>query len=284
MTRLRVAAAQIACRPGDVGANLARHRAAIAEARARGVDLVVFPELSLTDYLAEPDLPRLARRADAPELAELAEAAGGMLVSLGFIEEGGGGRFHNAQALLAEGGVRAIHRKLNLPSYGRLSEGRRYAAGERVELAPLRAPWSAATLVCADMWNPALPWLAALRGATLLLVPAASALDAVAEFDNPAGWDVNLRHTALTYGLPLVMANHCGSRDGLRFWGGSRILDAFGRELARAGDEPAVVVADLDFADVARARARLPTIRDADPERVQAELERFLAEPTRAPA
>ncbi len=64
-------------------------------------------------------------------------------------------------------------------------------------------------------------------------------------FDNPAGWDVNLRHTALTYGLPIVMANHCGTRGGMRFWGGSRILDPSGREIARAGTEPALIVAEF---------------------------------------
>jgi predicted amidohydrolase len=94
-------------------------------------------------------------------------------------------------------------------------------------------------------------------------------VDAVdAEFDNPGGWDINLRHTAMTYGLPVVMANHCGRRGGMNFWGGSRILDPFGRELARAGAQPGLICAELNLADVSTARARLPTIRDADPDLV----------------
>ena len=61
-----------------------------------------------------------------------------------------------------------------------------------------------------------LPWLTALRGADLLVVPAASSLDAVGHgFDNPAGWDLVLRHNAMIYGLPIVMANHCGTRGAL---------------------------------------------------------------------
>ena len=87
---------------------------------------------------------------------------------------------------------------------------------------------------------------------------------------------MNLCHTALTYGLPTVMANHCGRRGGFRFWGGSRILDAHGRELARAGDGAELIIAELSFADVRAARAQLPTIRDADPRFVHAELERHL--------
>jgi predicted amidohydrolase len=276
MARLAVAAAQIECRPGEVGANLALHLDAIATAREQGADLLLFPELSLTDYLRTPDLPRLARPADAPELIALATAAGDMLVSIGFIEEHEG-RFHNAQALLGGGRVLSVHRKLNLPTYGRLTEGLHYAKGERIETV-VHGAWSLATLICAETWNPALPWLAALRGASLLLVPIASSLHVVDDLDNRSGWELNLRHMSLTYGLPLVMANHCGARNGLAFWGGSRILDAFGRELARAGDAPEVIVAELSLNDVRRARARLPTIRDADPQAVRAELERYLAE------
>jgi predicted amidohydrolase len=280
IARFAVAAAQIECRPGDVAANLALHREAIGEAQAQGVDLLVFPELSLTDYLPQPDVRGLARKSDAPELLALAEAAGSMLVSFGFIEDGGG-HFHNAQALVSQGRVLSVHRKLNLPTYGRLAEGLHYAKGERIEPV-LYGGWSVATLVCAETWNPALPWLAALKGATLLAVPVASSLHVVEDLDNRSGWDVNLAHTALTYGLPLVMANHCGSRDGLAFWGGSRVLDAFGRELARAGPGPELVVATLALDDGRRARERLPTVRDADPETVAAELQRFLTERVRA--
>jgi predicted amidohydrolase len=275
-----VAAAQVECRPGDIAANLALHIETIRKARARSVDLLVFPELSLTDYLPRPDVRRLARAADAPEIRALAEAAQEMLVSFGFIEEHEG-RFHNAQGLVSQSRVLHVHRKLNLPTYGRLTEGLHYAKGERIESVAYGG-WSLATLVCAETWNPALPWLAALKGATLLAVPVASSLHAVDDLDNRSGWDVNLAHTALTYGLPLVMANHCGSRNGLDFWGGSRVLDAFGRELARAGEHPELVVATLALDDGRRARERLPTMRDADPEAVAAELQRFLVGRERA--
>lgn len=276
---LRVAAAQIECRPGDIPANLEAHLAALRTAQAEGVDLVVFPELSLTDYLGEPDTDTLARRAGADELRTLAAAAGSTVVSVGFIERGDDGRIYNAQALLSDGRCRQVHRKANLPTYGQLVEGRFYAPGRSVELARLSRSWSAATLICADTWNPALPWLAAIQHADILLVPVASSVDAVGgEFDNPGGWDLNLRHTAMTYGLPVVMVNHCGRRGGLEFWGGSRILDPFGREIARAGLESGIVIADLDLADVAKARQRLPTIRDADPDLVLAILSRVLGQ------
>ncbi len=270
MSSLKVAVAQIRCEPGDVAANLALHLSAIAAARETGVELLLFPELSLTDYLSAPDCEALALEQDSRELLSLAEAARGITISAGFIERGRDGRFFNAQGLFHDGRMLAVHRKLNLPGYGALREDRVYARGNALVPSELGG-WRAATLICADAWNPALPWLAALSGIDLLLVPAASAHGAVGDgFDNPSGWDVNLAHTALTYGLPTLFANHCGSRGGAAFWGGSRILDATGHEIARAGATPELIVATLEHAEGEAARRRLPTVRDSDPALVSA--------------
>ena len=277
MSVLKVAAAQIPCAAGLTDDNLARHLAMIDEARSKSVGVLVFPELSLTGYVHAPDLLELARPARAPEFTRLAQAAGPMTVAVGFIEEGPAAQFYNAQALLGRGEVLHVHRKINLAGYGRLEEPKHFARGQSIGMVPITDRWQAAVLICADLWNPALPWLAALQGATLLLVPAASSLGAVApDFDNPGGWDLVLRHTALTYGLPAVFANHCGARGSARYWGGSRIVDADGKERGRAGAEPELIVVEIDYADVRAARARLPTIRDADPRFVRAELERLM--------
>lgn len=268
MSVLTVAAAQLACVPGDIPANLALHLDAISDARRRRVALLLFPELSLTDYLSVPDTSRLARRIDDPEPAAIADAAGDMAVSFGMILAEGGHVF-NAQVLVTAGRVTHVHRKLNLPHYGNLREADHYHAGRRLDTSEVAAG-RIATLVCADSWNPALVWLAAHKAPDMLLQPIASARGAVgAEFDNPAGWRINLRHTAMTYTLPTIMSNHCGTRGGLDFWGGSRILDAFGRELVELDDQPGLAVAEIDQGMTARARALLPTIRDADPALIQ---------------
>ena len=265
MSRLVVAAAQIESLTEDIEANLARHLALIAEARRRQVDLLVFPELSLTGYASAPDLLNQGRARSASELITLTDAAGRMAVSVGFIEATPDGRFYNAQALLAGGCVAAVHRKINLPGYGNLREDRVYEAGNSLALSDACAGWSAATLICADAWNPALPWIAALSGAEILILPAASSRGAVDGFDNPHGWEVNLTHAALTYGVPIVFANHIGQYADFDFWGGSRILDAFGGELARAADRDTMVVAELDRWDGMMARERLPTARTSNP-------------------
>lgn len=278
MSTLTVAAAQIRCVAGDIHANTELHLEAIEAARHRGADLVVFPELSLTDYLSSPDVHKLARPVDAKEIASIAAASNGLAVSFGIIEQGADGRFYNTHLMFSGGALLHAHRKINIPNYGRLQEGKFYSKGSALTVAPLSEQWKAATLICADSWSPALPWIAALRGADLLIQPIGSARGVVdGGFDNPTGWDINLRHTAMTYSLPTIMVNHCGTRGGLNFWGGSRILDQSGSERARAGEDPTLLFAELEIADVVQARQDLPTLRDSDPEFVLWQLGRVLS-------
>ena len=71
------------------------------------------------------------------------------------------------------------------------------------------------------------------------------------------------------------MANRVGREGDLNFWGGSRILDPFGSELARAGDGEDILTATIDFEDVRRARFLLPTVRDSDLSLVLRETQRL---------
>lgn len=274
---LRVAVAQIDTKLGDLQANKAKHLAFIAQAREQKVDLLVFAELSLTGYSIGHRAVELAITRDDPIVQELAQAAGPMWVTLGFVEEGVAAQFHNSAITLRDGQVAFIHRKLNLASYGNLEEDKHYAEGRYVETFPLEhTPWRAATMICADLWNPALVHLAAVHGSTLLMVPTASAVDAVSgEFSNPEGWRIALEFYAMIYGMPLVMANLATTEHGLKFWGGSRILDSHGKVLAQAGDGEELIVGDLDYGDVKKARYQLPTVRDSNLDLIQREVNRL---------
>ena len=275
---LNVGAAQFASVIGDVDANVDIHLEWIAKARGENVDLLVMPEVSLTGHYGAEDLLNVAMKRSDPRLTRLAEAAGEMTVVVGFIEEGPAAQFYNAAAILREGRVVYLHRKINLPTYGNLEEGKHYAAGRYVDTYDIDEDWRAGLLICADIWNPALTHLAFLHGATILLSPVSSGVEAVGEdFDNPGGWALAMRFYSMMYAAPSVMVNRTGVEKGLTFWGGSRIVDAFGHEIAVAGDSPELITGEIHYDQIRKARRLLPTVRDSNIDMVQREINRLVA-------
>lgn len=274
---LKVAAAQIESHLGDLEANLDKHLAVIDEARTAGVDVLLFPEMSLTGHGAGTEVLRLSLPREDSRLARLAEAAGDMTTIVGLMEEGIAAQFYNTAIALRNGEQLFLHRKVNLATYGQLEEGKHFAGGRYVDTFELGGPWRSSVMICADLWNPGLVNLVALHGCTVLFAPISSAVEAVGgEFDNPAGWHLNVRFYGMTYGLPLVMANRIGREGDLKFWGGSCVVDAFGRMVAQAdGDEEILVSAEIDYDTVRRARYLLPTVRDSNLSLVLRETQRL---------
>ncbi|OLO10345.1 NAD+ synthetase [Chromohalobacter japonicus] len=263
--QLRVGAAQINASLGDVDANLERHLAFIADARRKGLELLVFPELSLTGYGLGNRVIDVACPAHDPRLTELARAASEMQVVVGFVEEASPGEYYNALAILQHGKLQAVHRKLNLPTYGGLEEGKLFTHGSELTHLPVCPGWSATSLICADLWNPGLVHAALLARPTVLCAPINSASGIVSDdFSNEQNWAVNLQFYAMTYGTPVIMANRFGPEGDSHFWGGSRILGPRGDTLALAEDGETLIEAQLSRTAIARARFELPTHRDAD--------------------
>jgi predicted amidohydrolase len=275
---MRVAAAQIDVRLQDPQANLQKHLDWIQRAKEQSCDLLVFPELSLTGYQVGDQAPALARPLDDPMLTRLAKAAGETFVVFGLIEDSVGAQLHNSAVVVRRGEVQFVHRKLNLANYGAMEEGKLFAAGRYVQSFGLTHDFTGGLLLCSDLWNPALTYLLALHGATLLLAPTNSSIDEMTgDFSKPSRWDLVLKFYAVLYGLPIVFANRIGREGPFEFWGGSRILDAFGNELARAERDEALLVAELHYEDVRRARFQLPTVRDSNLGLIHREIDRLVA-------
>ena len=172
MQTLRIALAQLAPRLGELEANLERHRGILRAARRDGADLVVFPELGLTGYLLQDLAAEVAMRLDDPRLAELAgETAGGMSAIVSFVEESGDHRLFIAAALLEDGKIRHVHRKVFLPTYGQFDERRFFAAGDTIRATPsgLGGGMGVGVAVCEDFWHLGTPLLLALDGAQVLV-------------------------------------------------------------------------------------------------------------------
>jgi N-carbamoylputrescine amidase len=72
------------------------------------------------------------------------------------------------------------------------------------------------------------------------------------------------------------MVNRIGKEKGLTFFGGSRIVDPFGEEIAVAGDGEELITAELDFDQVRKARYQLPTVRDSNLALIHLETSRLI--------
>jgi predicted amidohydrolase len=275
---LRVALAQMDCTLGEVEENLRRMGDALAQARAEDADLVVFPELSLTGY-------SLGQLAEDVSLEDVDEAVGPLLdgdarmgVVVGFAEAG---RLHtyNSAAYVQEGGVRHLHRKLYLPTYGAFEERKHFSPGQA-----LRAFDTAfgrmAILICNDVWQPMLPFLAVQDGARVLIVPANSSrqrFPGVA--DMPQEWRAINRFHARMLESYVIFVNRVGTEGELTFWGGSQVVDPYGTIIHEAPlDEPALTTVEIDLELVRRRRREMPLVKEARLALIAREIERLAAE------
>jgi predicted amidohydrolase len=278
---MRVALAQIAPRLGALEENLARHDALIGEARAGGSDLVVFPELGLTGYLLQDLNSEVAMRVDDPRLARLAEAARGISAVVSFVEESDDHRLFVAAALLEDGAVRHVHRKVFLPTYGLFDERRFFAAGGVLRATDSRLGVRLGIGVCEDWWHLSLPNLLALDGAQVLInVSSSPGRDVAVGHRDGLGtadsWrSLNRTYAQLTTSY-VVFVNRVGVDESISFWGGSEVVGPSGGAVFRAPlHEEGLFRAVIDPAELRHERIANPLLRDERPEMVLRQLDRI---------
>ena len=262
---LTVGLAQIDSRLGDLPANVERHLEWIERGREAGVDLLLFPELSLTGYR----LLHLTSRVSLPihdsvEVRRLAEATGSMSVVFGVVEEDVDGVLYNSAVLVREGAIQHVHRKLYLPTYGIFQEGRFFGPGDRLEPAG-GSDRDLGLLICEDLWHPGLARRLAISGMKILLVCSAGPgrIGAGERPDSQESWEVLTRSTALVNTCWVVYCNRVGWEEGSFYGGGSHVVRPGGEIVERAGflgEE--LLVTRIDPREADRLRWRLPLVRD----------------------
>ena len=284
MTALRIALAQIAPRLGELDENLERHRELIAEARSGGAQLVVFPELGLTGYQLQDLAAEVAMRLDDPRLAALAASTRGLSAAVSFVEESADHRLFIAAALIEDGEIRHVHRKLFLPTYGLFDERRFFAAGDVLRAVPSRLGVGIGIAICEDFWHLGVPQILALDGAQLLLNPSSSpGRDLAATNEVGLGTATSWRTLMRTYAQLTtsfaIFCNRVGVEESITFWGGSEVIGPTGEAIFSAPlfDEGLFFVG-LHLEDVRRERITLPLLRDERLELQAREMARIIAE------
>ena len=284
MNTVRVALAQIAPALGQLDANLARHHELLADARAQGADLVVFPELGLTGYQLQDLASEVAIRLDDPRLADLAAASRDLSVVVSFVEESADHRLFIAAALLEDGRICHVHRKLFLPTYGLFDERRFFAHGDMLRAVPSRLGVGVGMAICEDFWHLTVPQILALDGAQILInVSSSPGRDLAATHEVGLGTATSWRGLMRTYAQLtttfVVFCNRVGIDESISFWGGSEVIGPNGAAVLSAPlyDEGLFTV-DISTAEIRRERIGLPLLRDERPEFQIRELGRIVAE------
>ncbi|WP_320671605.1 NAD+ synthase [Patulibacter defluvii] len=258
---MRIALAQLDLVVGDLSGNARASIDAIGRAREAGAAIAVLPELTITGYPPEDLLFKQHFLDDArAALDEVAAATTGLVAIVGFPERGGDA-VYNSAAIVADGAVQGVVRKVRLPNYGVFDEYRYFGAGHEAGIVEVDGVRVAVT-ICEDLWLPDGPAAAAAAdGATVILNTSAS------PYHRGKGHQRErmLAQRARDHVAVVALCNQVGGQDELVFDGHSVILDHEGRPVGRAAQfAEDLLVCDVDPAAAGAARLRDPRARLAD--------------------
>ncbi len=254
MNTLTIALAQIDLALGNPTQNLETARAKIAEAKARGADIVVLPELWSTAY----DLEHAAAHAsalDAGMFAAIANAAReNQIAVVGSLMEAFSGKVYNTATFIDASGARVgAYRKLHLVPM--LDEDKFLAGGDDAQV--FDAVFGKFALgVCYDLRFPELWRHYALGGARVAFLPAEWPHQRIAH------WRTLLPARAIENQIFVVGCNRVGTSKDQTFGGHSMIVNSWGEILVEGDERVALLIAQIDLDLVDQVRQRVPVFRD----------------------
>jgi len=256
MSSIHAAAIQFNVKQGDVDANLAYVREALARVAAQGANLAVLPEMWSSGF-SYKNLNELALRTQGI-VAELLELSGRhKLVIIGSMPEPNGDKVFNALYVIDNGSLVGVYRKMHL--FSLLGEERAFSGGD-TWLCAETSLGKVGVIICYDLRFPELSRRLAVEGAQVICIPA--------QWPKPRQehWRTLLRARAMENQLFIVACNACGIIGKLDFFGMSMIIDAKGELLAEAGEYEGEIAASLDMQAMTDWRAQIPCFNDRKPE------------------
>ncbi|MEA2109334.1 MAG: nitrilase-related carbon-nitrogen hydrolase [Pseudomonadota bacterium] len=282
----------------EIQTNLEEIITKINKYRELGSQLIVFPELALTGYFVGPRYHEVALKVDSPEIKQLVAATRGTAAIVGFIEESRSMNFYNAALVAVDGELQYCCRKLNLPNYGVFEEKKYFSHGKRISGFKLNG-FNITVFICNDLWHPSLPYLGITQKTDIMVTIFNSSQGSMGdEFCNIESWGIINTFYSRIFGIYNICANRVGyerprkqrakdrkgeevedlnNNDYFRFWGGSEIINPFGKRVAQAClHEPDEISAEIDKDMLRKKKILLPYLRNDDPHFTHRELSRIL--------
>jgi NAD+ synthase/NAD+ synthase (glutamine-hydrolysing) len=271
---VKIALAQINPTVGDFTGNAAKLRSFAVEARARGAELVVFPELAVCGYPPR-DLVEASGFVERSLAVteQLAAEVSGIAIIVGLPTRPAsetGKRVMNSAALLREGRIEFVQSKRLLPSYDVFDEARNFAPAAAQRLFTLGGAEMALT-ICEDAWNDKSFWSRRLYGhdpvEDLVRAGGRVVLNISASPFHVGKRELRramLTNLARQHGVPVLLVNQVGGNDSLVFDGSSVAVNARGEVVAQAKSfEEDLLLVDVEAGDVGRVHGEMrATVED----------------------
>ncbi|MCK4754446.1 MAG: hypothetical protein KAS58_04385, partial [Calditrichia bacterium] len=255
-----------------------KHLSYIEKAKEEKVDIIIFPELSLTGYSVKDAVYDVAMTCDDERLQNLYQASEKISICVGMVELTDNFEAKNTNLFLENGKMIARHRKVYLPTYGVYEEKRYFTPGNRFRAFDSQFG-RFGMLICEDLWHPSSTSILTLDGALAIFVNSAGILRGVHEKDKPENiqiWENLNRTSAHLFTSYLIFCNRVGSEDGLMFWGGSEIVDPHGKLVVKAPYfEEDLIIAEIDWLKLKHARIHTTYLSDERLDIVTEELQRI---------
>jgi NAD+ synthase (glutamine-hydrolysing) len=259
MHSLRVGLAQINCTVGDLEGNTKKIIHYLNKAKKMGVELICFPELSITGYPPEDLLLKPQFLEDnLKALKKIVLRTEGLTAVVGFVDRNG--EVYNAAAVIHNKKLVEVYHKINLPNYGVFDEYRYFQPGEKVSVYQL-GDFVFGVNVCEDIWYPEGPAKAqALIGEALLVVNINASPYHMGKWKERGKM---LSTRAVDNRVFILYNNLVGGQDELVFDGMGMIFNPQGETILCGKQfEEELMIADLDLDEVFRARLHDPKWRN----------------------
>lgn len=256
----------------DSKTNFVNVELAIRQAASGGARVICLPELFEHRYFCQAENHKnfdLAQPIPGPTTGHLQKLAGELQVVIiaSLFEKRTSGLYHNTVAVLdADGSYLGKYRKMHIPDDPGFYEKFYFTPGDLGYKVFDSRYARIGTLICWDQWFPEASRLTTMMGAEILFYPTAIGWDISQDQKTNAeqyqAWQTIQRSHAIANGVHVVAVNRVGQEGNIKFWGGSMVINPFGKVLWEGDQQEAIQVIEIDLEQTNYYRNHWPFLRD----------------------
>lgn len=239
--------------------NLEKVLTQISRASKKGARIVCLPELFMTPYFPSvragskklPDSYLETIPGFATNSLSLVAKENGIVLVAGSLYERKRNKVFNTSAVFGPNGrMLGIYRKMHVPQDEYFFEKDYFLPGDLGFKVFKTGFGKISPLICFDQWFPEAARVVSLAGAQIIFYPTAiGTVKGVSQVEGKwhDAWENVMRGHAIANSVVVAAVNRCGREGKTNFWGGSFVCDAFGKTLARLGNNEEVLVTEIDL-------------------------------------